>query len=164
MKSLNTLIALVALLGLAATTDLAAQSIGDATSAKVSRGDADGSGTLDATDVKTMLGILFGGQKQSVSSRDLDVNRDGRFDIADVEALGRIIDGTSEGKKPAETRTERVVLGDANDDGKVDIADLSVLGQYLATGKHPQAPSEASDVNRDGKIDVADLSLLHLYL
>ena len=163
MKTMNTLIALSALAGLTATTELSAQKVGDPASAMVSRGDADKSGRLDAGDLKTMLGILFGGQKQVVSTRDLDVNRDGRFDISDVDALGRILEGTSGGEKPAEPRSERIVIGDANDDGKVDIADAAALSEYLGTGKHPKAPTSASDVNRDGKVDVTDLSLLYLF-
>lgn len=162
MKSLNTLLAVTALAGIVATTEVSAQRLGDSVPAKVSRGDADRSGTLDQADIRTMLGILFSGHQPAVSLRDLDVNRDGRFDISDVDALSRILAETSGGSKPAEVRTEPAVLGDANDDGKVDIADVIALTEYLLGGKQTKAPKEASDVNRDGKVDITDLSLLHL--
>ena len=157
MKTLTTLIALAALLTSAAT--LEAAQIGSTVSVQTHRGDADANRTLDHGDAKTMLDILFGGAKPYVSTRDLDYNEDGSFDIADVDALLRDLQKT--GGSRSQPRTEKAVLGDANDDGRVDIADLTCFMQWLfGGGECPKAPSEALDMNRDGRIDIADLQAL----
>jgi hypothetical protein len=155
-KSLITLGCVATLLSSIAT---AAACVGDRILVDVRRGDANADRTVNHEDVKTMLAILFEGAPSRVSIRDLDVNMDGRFDIADVHAL--LADLSAAGPRPAETRAEEALVGDANDDGKLDIADLATLYAWLSGGKRAPAPDAAVDVNEDGRIDIADLVELH---
>lgn len=149
---------LIACVTLFAAATAADAQVGWSTSAAVSHGDANADGTLDMADVRTMLGILFEGEKPFVSGRDLDHNGDGKFDISDVDAALR--DLQKFGPRPATKTVETVRAGDVNDDGKVDIADLSALGAWITGGAAFPAPKEAADLNRDGKVDITDLSIL----
>jgi hypothetical protein len=159
MNATKTLkVALIACVALFAAATAADAQVGWSTSAAVSHGDANADGTLDMADVRTMLAILFDGEKPFVSGRDLDHNADGKFDISDVDAALRGLQRS--GPRPAPKTFESVISGDANDDGKVDIADLSALGAWLTGGAAFAAPKEAADLNRDGKVDITDLSIL----
>ena len=152
--TLFALTCVASLFAFAATAD--AQKVGDTISATVYRGDANGDRTIDHADAQTMLDILFGGARPHVSLRDLDLNRDGRFDIADVDTL--IASLAKSGRPtPAVAKSEPTLLGDVNDDGRVDIADLSSLYAWFSTGQRPAGTDESFDVSGDGKDDLADL-------
>ena len=74
---------------------------------------------------------------------ELDINQDGRFDIADLVALAELV-------HPFEA-------ADVNRDRKTDIADVILVITFMYDPDSYPSNLPDPDVNRDGTVDIADL-------
>ena len=84
-----------------------------------------------------------------------DVNGDGIFDQADLDALTSYM--FEQGDMPAN--------GDVNGDGTIDISDLvELVERFIAAGNGDEEPPEFADINGDGTIDITDLVALGEYV
>ena len=182
MKLFTTLFS-AALLTLTATADLDAQVIGSSRDAMVYRGDANGDGMLDRDDYRTVLGVLFFGAAPTVSTRQLDANEDGEFNIADAIALADRLEEEEERSENAPHMGDvKEVLGylfggdqptrsprdlDYNRDGRVDLSDAFKLLDEIHSGPREAVgrpePITVGDLTDDGSVDIADwVAMLHL--
>lgn len=143
-----------------APRDAWADEVGDFISATISRGDANDDGRVDENDAKVLQNLLMGRCARAVPLRALDIDENGVFDAADVDALRDSLDLLPEGIRDAEEEEVRVMLGDANDDGSVDERDLISIAFHALLGRIVESPLVAADVDGNGVVDFEDLSRL----
>ncbi|MFQ5654487.1 MAG: hypothetical protein ACE5GW_07130, partial [Planctomycetota bacterium] len=109
-----------------------------------SRGDLDGNGIVEQTDLVLGIEFHFGVRSLHIIEA-LDIKDDGVIDIADLQVISRIVYGIT----PYDFPKERVAFkrGDLDDDGRYTHRDAALLDDYLAgTGAVP-APLDSADVN-----------------
>ena len=157
MLNHNTLVVALGLAAIVFVAPVAAQDIGSVIDVTVTRGDLDGNDVLDRDDATLMFRILGGLDDPQVSGRDLDFNKDDKFDARDLFDLREFLNVVGAGF-PASSETETALLGDANDDGRIDLADLISMLAWQFQGVHPVGPTEVADVNRDERFDVRDVA------
>jgi len=106
-------------------------------------GDLTGDGTVDATDIDAIWGLVQSGNPAA------DLNGDGSVNQADVDYLIRVIMNTE--------------YGDANLDGFVDAADLAVTRQRI--GSQYGGPNWlGADFNGDGIVDAVELATVRQHM
>ena len=148
----TTTFTLVAILALGLVSMVAAGDSGDA----FIRGDVDGDGSVDPTDLDALtLYVSSGGTISVLVLEALDVFDDGKIDDADIAALEEQL---ATGTAGHFGEVLDFMRGDLQRDGKVDRVDYRHLRAIVykeAPVSHTQI--DAADINRDGMVDTSDL-------
>ncbi len=124
------------------------------------RGDMDGSGTLDISDVTRMVKLIYDQLSERVSHADL--NGDGVVNSADLRFLVSYL--FEQGPAPD------VAKADLDGDGRIDITDVSIFVEFVYQLDNPQ-PCEpirtvgtthilTGDVNASGTVTPSDAQAL----
>ncbi|MEM7262760.1 MAG: dockerin type I domain-containing protein [Planctomycetota bacterium] len=119
------------------------------------RGDFDGDGALTERDVFHAIDYWFS-QATVASIESTDLNDDGQFDVADVNALVEIVFTGTRRYLPSLERVE-FIRGDVNHDGVLDDADYVLMRSYLDGSTTDVEILDSMDVAQDGRLTEADL-------
>lgn len=114
----------------------------------VLRGDANGDGVVDVTDITMIAAYILGHNPEGIILPNADANGDNYIDVTDITEVAKIILGLD------------VKLGDANGDGTVDVSDITAVASYILGNPVAEFNTKNADANQDGAIDVSDITTI----